>query len=238
MPLLQDIFETSLAPDISVSAQSRINNKIRSGSQTPIALEVTDWDTNNFHYKTAYDSGIATPTGSPTNLQDITKTTWVVDEFINMILYITGGVGIGQARVINSNTVNTIEIVGSWDEIPDATSTYEITINNRLTINPNQEGKYLISSRITYEGNIAGERGIAIIKGDLLGNFTLLHRGFDLPINALDSRSSIQTVVADLIAGDWIEMRGFQNTGAYISTRGAIQINNVLLQLTKQRGLT
>jgi|CXWL01.1.fsa_nt_gi hypothetical protein len=52
--------------------------------------------------------------------------TWTVDNLKGQILEITGGTGVGQFRVIESNTATIITIVGTWTTSPVAGSTYAI----------------------------------------------------------------------------------------------------------------
>mgnify|MGYP001593425209 CR=1 FL=1 len=50
--------------------------------------------------------------------------TWGVDQHIGSVCRITGGTGVGQAKVILSNTVDTLTFFSSWATQPDGTSTY------------------------------------------------------------------------------------------------------------------
>ena len=67
-------------------------------------------------------SGTATA-GSSTTLQDTSKI-WTTNAYSNMTIGITSGTGVGQSRVIASNSSNTITVATSWTTSPDSTSTY------------------------------------------------------------------------------------------------------------------
>lgn len=56
---------------------------------------------------------------------DSTKV-WTTNAYQRMLLIITGGAGSGQERIIYSNTATTLKLVGGWDVLPNATSTYAI----------------------------------------------------------------------------------------------------------------
>jgi len=83
-----------------------------------------------------YDTPIAivvsgTSTGgnlnSPTTgtLNDTTKT-FTLNQYVNFLLEITGGTGIGQTRTIISNTATQLVVSPSWATVPAAGSTYKI----------------------------------------------------------------------------------------------------------------
>lgn len=55
-----------------------------------------------------------------------TSKSWGVNAYQNMLLIITGGTGSGQERVIDSNTSDTLKIVGFWDTQPTSSSAYAI----------------------------------------------------------------------------------------------------------------
>ncbi len=73
-------------------------------------------------------TGTAT-SGTNTTLTDTTKT-WTANQFgplgSNYAVAITGGTGVGQALLIESNTTNTLTFNGSFSTAPDSTSTYWI----------------------------------------------------------------------------------------------------------------
>lgn len=69
-------------------------------------------------------TGTATA-GASTTLTDSTKT-WTTNQFADYIVEITGGTGIGQQRVVTSNTGTVLTVNAAWDTNPDATSAYSI----------------------------------------------------------------------------------------------------------------
>jgi len=109
-------------------------------TKTSPAMETTDpfrWQQAVIGIGTT-DSGTATGTQSATTLQDTGKT-WVVNAHTGKYVYLTGGTGQGQIRVIASNTADTLTIA-TWGVTPVAASTtYEIFEFNKeldaLTLN-------------------------------------------------------------------------------------------------------
>lgn len=205
------------------SAKSNINQPLPNNAFTPILLQVTDFDELGMHDLTVQQSGTATGTQTATTLQDTSKV-WTVDQFKNMVVTITGGTGVGQVRLITANSVDTLT-VGTWTTTPDATSTYQVLISNRLTIK--EPGKYYIKPRLTFSGNATGLRGIAIYKGT-----TFVHSTFQLPVGAVESMVPYPGFYLECVAGDWIEMRGYQTSGGVLNTLGSAS-NKVLLQVQR-----
>ena len=81
-------------------------------------------------YAGVYDSGTASAGGAATLTTD---KTWAVNRYSGYRLRITGGTGLGQQRVVLSNTAGPNSIVTvsrNWHTLPDATSTYEIIADN------------------------------------------------------------------------------------------------------------
>lgn len=78
------------------------------------------------------ETGTATA-GTNNTLTDSSKT-WTVNDYTYPLvsdatanlIYITGGTGVGQVRVITANTATTITVDKNWDINPDNTSQYEI----------------------------------------------------------------------------------------------------------------
>jgi hypothetical protein len=58
-------------------------------------------------------------------LIDSTKA-WTPNAFVGMTLRIIAGTGVGQRRIIASNTATTITVTSMWGTLPDATSEYDI----------------------------------------------------------------------------------------------------------------
>ena len=55
-----------------------------------------------------------------------TSIAWVVDAYINEYVWVYAGTGIGQARLITGNTVDTLTVDEDWVTNPDNTSKYRI----------------------------------------------------------------------------------------------------------------
>ena len=70
------------------------------------------------------DTGIATGEQSPTTFVDTSKV-WT-DDWTGYVLHITSGTGIDQAKIITSNTTDTLNFQYPWLIQPNATSTYAI----------------------------------------------------------------------------------------------------------------
>ena len=63
--------------------------------------------------------------GGAFTLTDTTQA-WTVDEFAGFTVTITGGAGVGQTRIIASNTIDTLTTTPGWTTNPNATSVYEV----------------------------------------------------------------------------------------------------------------
>jgi hypothetical protein len=72
-------------------------------------------------------SGIATGTVTSATSNTLTNTSANFTGRADRIVYITGGTGAGQSRGIRSVNTTTLTIWGTWDIIPDTTSTYTIS---------------------------------------------------------------------------------------------------------------
>lgn len=70
-------------------------------------------------------SSTATALGGAFTLVDATQA-WTVDEFAGFTVTITAGTGIGQTRIIASNTATVLTTTSAWATIPDATSGYQV----------------------------------------------------------------------------------------------------------------
>lgn len=88
-----------------------------------ITYEFTDTD--------LLDSGTAT-SGGATTLTDSGKA-WTTNRYTGQYVKITGGTGLGQIRLITSNT-DTELTVPTWDTNPDSSSTYEILLAHLKTV--------------------------------------------------------------------------------------------------------
>ena len=82
-----------------------------------------------------------TATSATTNSVTDTAKTFTVNEFQNKFLIITGGVGVGQAMLITSNTTTTITTTKNFAVTPDNTSTYKI-INGTVLLGEKLNSEY------------------------------------------------------------------------------------------------
>lgn len=76
-------------------------------------------------------AGVAT-SGGATTLTDSTQT-WKTNIFANRIVYIVDGTGIGQHRIISSNTGTVLTVTVAWGTNPDTTSVYQISPSFQVT---------------------------------------------------------------------------------------------------------
>ena len=73
----------------------------------------------------AADFATGTATSATSTTLTVTGKTWTVNQWTNYQVRITGGTGVGQVRIISSNTATALT-VPAWTVTPDATSTYVI----------------------------------------------------------------------------------------------------------------
>ncbi|MDY6957833.1 MAG: hypothetical protein SVK08_01615 [Halobacteriota archaeon] len=76
-------------------------------------------------YPDELDSGQSSGSNTSSTLNDTSKS-WTTDEHVDKFVIIYGGTGYSQIRKISANTGTELTIVGSWTEVPDATSYYRI----------------------------------------------------------------------------------------------------------------
>lgn len=225
-----DIITTADVGDSAVDAQANANQSIPNNFFTPVLLQTENFDTDGYHDTTQQDSGTATGTQTATTLQDTTQS-WAVNVYQDMVVNITGGTGAGQARLIASNTSDTLTISGTWGTTPDGTSTYEIVINNRLTVPTGKAGLYEIYPKLTFAGSSSGLRGIAIYK-----NTTFINSVFSNPVGVVESIVNYPNFLLELAVGDWVEMRAYQTTGGDFNILGASSYK-VFLQMALINGI-
>lgn len=86
---------------------------------------------------------------------------WTVDDYKNMFVHITAGTGVGQTRMITSNTANTLTITFAWSVNPVATDTFEILDYETATFsgsytsnNTDSQTNYGIQKEIIDSNNI------------------------------------------------------------------------------------
>lgn len=71
-----------------------------------------------------FETGTATSGGATTLTNS--GAAWTSNEWIDIVLKITGGTGVGQTRRIASNTSTALTVTQAWTVNPDATSVYSI----------------------------------------------------------------------------------------------------------------
>lgn len=91
---------------------------------------------------------------------------WGIDAFLGFIVYIYGGTGAGQYRLIESNTAEIITLIRPWTTTPDATSDFRVldwgtTLNNNgatqtFLIDTGQKGIILNDLKISGSGGAVG----------------------------------------------------------------------------------
>jgi len=77
----------------------------------------------------SFATGTSTGTNTSTTLTNTGKA-WGVNMWANYQVRITSGTGIGQIRVITSNTATALTVASAWTVTPDATSQYAIEGND------------------------------------------------------------------------------------------------------------
>jgi hypothetical protein len=92
-------------------------------------------DTTSRYLILGFDAGTATA-GTSTTLTDSTKS-WTTNRWANYVVRILHGTGIGQTRVIASNTATALTVQNAWTTTPDTTSVF--------AIQGNPEALYLVS---------------------------------------------------------------------------------------------
>lgn len=122
---------TTSAPFFSLAYYDRISDvwyqkSTQTGLKTAVFLAGSDLQMERFT-----ESGGATIVGTATAGGNNTLTnsgvTMVPNQYINMVLTITSGTGVGQKRNILSNTTTQFTTTVNWTVNPDATSKYTIT---------------------------------------------------------------------------------------------------------------
>lgn len=88
------------------------------------------------------------------------------------------------------------------------------TNTDRFTIPSGKDGKYLINAFFTYEGLQGGRRNIRLFKnGSTLNDlYTTSSGGFDTSV--------FLTTIVNAVAGDYFDIRAFQNSGGTVPVFG------------------
>jgi hypothetical protein len=107
-----------------VSAKEGAQFRLITANTSTVLTYATPW-TPILGITDNLDTGTATGEQSVTTFVDTAKT-WTTDAWIGYVLHITSGTGIDQAKLIASNTLDTLNFQYPWLIQPDASSTYAI----------------------------------------------------------------------------------------------------------------
>lgn len=138
-------------------------------------------------------------TGSITDL----NANLAVNEYINSGVRIVSGTGVGQARMLISNTATTMDTAPAWGTLPDSTSIYEIVkgraAGNKFT-NIRMEG--LHTQNPDFIRNFAGSRDNSVAAYDVqsLGTGKIVNDKQQEPTNKFTAGSLVvlnETVTVD-----------------------------------------
>jgi hypothetical protein len=112
----------------SGTAEGQIR-QIASNTGTTLTLTTagTAPDTTSRYLILGFDAGTATA-GAATTLTDSTKA-WETNRWANYVVRILHGTGIGQTRIIASNTATALTVQQAWTTTPDTTSVFAIQGN-------------------------------------------------------------------------------------------------------------
>lgn len=78
-----------------------------------------------FYYLGRQEDGAASEVSGSSTLKDSTKS-WVVNEFADKVVFLLDGNGLGQSRVIASNTSDTLTLTTAWFIKPQSGSLFKI----------------------------------------------------------------------------------------------------------------
>ncbi len=85
-----------------------------------------------------------------TTLTDSTQT-WTVNTYVQLWVLIRSGTGVGQSRVIISNTATELTVDHAWDVTPDSSSTFSIgAINYQYAHSWNSYGSDSLTKRLRF----------------------------------------------------------------------------------------
>lgn len=85
-----------------------------------------------------------------------------------------------------------------------------VTNNTRMTIPAGGDGMYVVSGQVTYASNVTGYRSAIITKN---GATT----GPQAVVPGVGSQRALATTILSLVAGDYIELRAFQDSGSTLA---------------------
>lgn len=107
---------------------------------------------------------------------------------------------------------NTIQVV-DWNSENFDTDAFHSTSTNtsRITIPAGKDGKYQIIAKLHYIGNATGQRQIRLNKN---GNFT---SNAVVSSNGTTDTVFVITEIFDLVAGDYMEVAAYQNSGGALN---------------------
>jgi len=114
------------------------------------------------------------------------------------------------------SSVDILTNTGTWKTLDFDSELYDkgnmhdtVTNKSRVTIPTGESGLYLILAQICFESNATGYR-----QGQITKNGTTLIMTFEKPAPAPGHTMLQLYQVIELAAGDYLEMKGYQNSGA------------------------
>jgi hypothetical protein len=118
-------------------------------------------------------------------------------------------VGCSLTKTIDQSIANNTFTLISWDsEVFDTDGFHDNSTNNsRITIPSGKAGKYLITSQINWVANSSGSREISIYKNNANPIYTQY-------VPTTGECGTPTVVILDLAVGDYVEAKGFQDSGA------------------------
>lgn len=133
--------ESKLGPDdgfhadaSATTTRSETEPQMRTITGT-IALRYTD-STFFDHWKTGAVIGTSQVTGTATSSTNTTLVDsgsgWDVNDYQLNVVRITAGTGVGQVRVVMSNTSDTLTVNRAWDTNPSTDSTFSVLAQNSI----------------------------------------------------------------------------------------------------------
>lgn len=117
----------------------------------------------------------------------------------------------GAAQTLTTGSATAITFGASDTEVFDTNNFHSTTANpSRITVPPGLAGKYVVTAAIGFAANTTGFRYCAIYKNGVLDASTRV----GATTISLSSTLVTASTVLSLAAGDYVEMYGFQSSGA------------------------
>jgi len=131
----------------------------------------------------------------------------------------TGAKGCSLYRTADQSIANSTATLISWNnELYDTDAYHDNSTNpTRITIPTGLGGKYLISTTLPYSQNAVGQR-----VGYINKNGSLLYLTAQGNLSATIGTFVDYVYTAELVAGDYIEIQTFQDSGGALNVLGAV----------------